>query len=266
MLCAGAYTSADLLLQGAYIRKCYKWGYYPQTTHYENDDPMKYKNANQIDILWCGRFIDWKHPEAAVELALLLMRDNIDFKLTMIGTGEREEVIDSLIKKYQLEDRVKRVGSMLPDQVRCYMEKADIFLCTSDFQEGWGAVINEAMNSGCAVVASHAAGAVPYLIQNGKNGLIYQSGNLHSLHQKVTYLIKNHKYIRELGQNAYESIVLEWNAKTATSRLLDLAEELKEHKYSNRYESGPCSVAQIISDHWFKEEKKIGGGFGGNGL
>ncbi len=48
------------------------------------------------------------------------------------------------------------LGAMSPDKVRAYMERADVFLFTSDFNEGWGAVLNESMNSGCAVVASHA--------------------------------------------------------------------------------------------------------------
>ena len=33
------------------------------------------------------------------------------------------------------------------------MEQADIYLFTSDRNEGWGAVANEAMNSACAMVA-----------------------------------------------------------------------------------------------------------------
>lgn len=51
---------------------------------------------------------------------------------------------------------------MKASEVRSYMEKADIYLFTSDFNEGWGAVLNESMNSGCAVVASHAIGSVPF--------------------------------------------------------------------------------------------------------
>ena len=48
------------------------------------------------------------------------------------------------------------------------MEKSHIHLFTSNHLEGWGAVVNEAMNSGCAVVANREAGAVPYLIEHGK--------------------------------------------------------------------------------------------------
>ena len=48
------------------------------------------------------------------------------------------------------------------------MEQANIFIISSTHEEGWGAVVNEAMNSGCVVIGSHAAGAVPFLIENAK--------------------------------------------------------------------------------------------------
>ena len=82
-----------------------------------------------------------------------------------------------MIRSKGVEDCVEMLGAMSPDEVRAYMERADVFLFTSDFNEGWGAVLNESMNSGCAVVASHAIGSVPFLIKDGVNGLIYENGN-----------------------------------------------------------------------------------------
>lgn len=61
-----------------------------------------------------------------------------------------------------LNDYVTFTGPVQSDKVRGFMERAGIFLFTSDRQEGWGAVLNESMNSGCAVVASHAIGSVPF--------------------------------------------------------------------------------------------------------
>ena len=72
------------------------------------------------------------------------------------------------------------------------MERADIYLATSDRQEGWGAVINEAMNSGCAVVADHMMGAVPYLISHEENGMIY---NIHHPIHPEKFTGKAHDYI-----------------------------------------------------------------------
>jgi glycosyltransferase involved in cell wall biosynthesis len=45
-----------------------------------------------------------------------------------------------------------------------------VFIFTSDRNEGWGAVLNEAMGSGCAVVAADLIGSVPYLIEHKKMG------------------------------------------------------------------------------------------------
>ena len=37
-------------------------------------------------------------------------------------------------------------------------------------------MVNEAMNSGCAVVADHMIGAAPWLIRQGENGRMYRDG------------------------------------------------------------------------------------------
>ena len=124
--------------------------------------------------MWAGRVIDWKHPEAAIETAKRLKADGQDFELLIIGNGAEEEKIKKAIIENRLQNEVKMLGAMSPDMVREYMEKAQVFLFTSDRQEGWGAVLNEAMNSGCAVVASSMIGAVPYLIDNGNDGLIFK--------------------------------------------------------------------------------------------
>lgn len=76
-----------------------------------------------------------------------------------------------------LSEYVTFAGFKKPEQVREYMENADIFLFTSDYGEGWGAVLNEAMNSCMAVVADCGIGAAPFLLKPGKNGMVYPDGN-----------------------------------------------------------------------------------------
>ena len=146
------------------------------------------------------------------------------------------------------------LGSMKPSQVRSHMEQAGIYLFTSDRQEGWGAVLNESMNSGCAVVASHAIGAVPYLVKNNENGLIYQSGNVDMLYEKVKYLLDHPEEQKRLGKAAYRTITETWNAEVAAQRLINLAQHILNGEESpDLYENGPCSRAEIIKDDWFHE-------------
>ena len=71
----------------------------------------------------------------------------------MVGDGEMREQLKKRAGQEQLTQQVTFTGFQKPEQVRQYMEKAQIFLFTSDYKEGWGAVLNEAMNSGCAEAA-----------------------------------------------------------------------------------------------------------------
>ena len=125
------------------------------------------------------------------------------------------------------------------------MERAAIFLFTSDRQEGWGAVVNEAMNSGCAVIASDAAGSVPYLIRDGENGMVYHSGDVEMLTEKIRYLLQNPEEACRLGTGAYETMVTLWNAETAAERFLHMADAAANGMDMNQlYDSGPCSPAE----------------------
>ena len=245
MLCASAYTSGDLAILGSYLGRCYKWGYFPEVIEHNLDELMNKKKNERTKILWVGRFIDLKHTEDVIEIAKKLKVDGYNLSLDIIGTGEREQYLKELTNKYKLNDTVTFLGSMKPYQVREHMEKSNIYLFTSDFNEGWGAVLNEAMNSGCAVVASHAIGSVPYLIYNEENGLVYKNGDLEGLFQCVKTLLEDNVLAKQLGKNAYKTISETWNAKIAAERLLILFDSLI--KGENFYvEEGPCSKAESI--------------------
>lgn len=250
ILCASAYTAVDHAQFGMYKNKMYKWGYFPPVIKYTTNELLK--NKDKKKILWMGRLIDWKHPEEAIEVAMLLKRDGYDFTMDIGGTGNMDNKIKTMIEKYELTDYVKLLGKIPTKEVRKYMEKSGIFLFTSDFNEGWGAVLNESMNSGCAVVASHAIGSVPFLIQHNKNGLVYKCGKIDELYKKVKYLLDNPVEQEKLGKSAYETMVNVWNADVAAKRLINLeAQLINGNRFPELYSDGPCSKAKIIKEDWF---------------
>lgn len=260
MLCASAYTPRDFSLVGAYKGKTFKWGYFPEVKRQDTDRLMQKRTTSQltglkyppVSILWAGRLIGWKHPEAAIYVAEQLKQNGYRFDMQIIGNGEMQEQLQRMIRDKQLDDCVHMLGAMSPEAVREHMEAADIFLFTSDFNEGWGAVLNESMNSGCAVVASHAIGSVPFLIQDGVNGLVYKNGNQHQLEERVEKLIRDSNYRKQLGMNAYESIVNVWSAEVAAKRFVELSETLLKGESANTlFAEGPCSKAKILKNDWY---------------
>lgn len=251
MLCASAYTSYDVARFGNYRNKCYKWGYFPEKIKYDLDLLFKSKGSKVPLLLWAGRFIDWKHPDDAIRVAERLKLSGYQFILNLIGTGNMESQMRQMIAEKNLQDCVYLLGSMPPENVRRHMEQANIYLFTSDRQEGWGAVLNESMNSGCAVVASHAIGSVPFLMKDNKNGLIYRSGDIDILYEKVKYLLDNPSEQVRLGSAAYKTIIETWNAEVAAERFVKLAEHLLNGERSpDLFADGPCSKAEIITDDW----------------
>lgn len=256
MLCASAYAAADYRIFGLFHKRAYKWGYFPESVHYE-DIKQLLQNKDATSILWCGRFLDWKHPSDAILVAKRLKECGYKFNLKFIGRGEEEELLHKLVEEYALKEYVSFLGSMKPEQVREHMERSGIYLFTSDRQEGWGAVLNEAMNSGCAVVASHEAGSTPYLVKNKENGLIYKSGDTDMLFKKLKYLLDHPGEQKTLGEAAYHTIVEEWNAEIAAERFLKLIESvLSGDKYPDLYESGPCSRAEVLREKRFDQYDK----------
>lgn len=245
IICSSAYLPYDLQLLKKNFR-IYKWGYFPQTNEYELNALFSQKTGEKIRLLWVGRFISWKHPEDAVAVAQRLKKDGYSFELDMVGDGPMMEKLHALIEKKGLSEEVRLTGAKSPDEVRTYMERANIFMFTSDYNEGWGAVMNEAMNSGCAVVASHAVGSVPFLVRHGENGLVYRSGDVNDLYSCVKSLCDAPARREALGKAAYETVTGEWSAATATERLYSIMEAKVNGCAEPVYQDGPCSVAQVI--------------------
>ena len=249
MLCSGAYVPSDFHIVRAYPGKLLRWGYFPETKHYHKEKLMDEKQPGSI--LWAARFIDWKHPELPLETAKYLKEKGCHFHMNMAGGGSLEPLVKKLIDAYGLQEQVTLLGYQTPEQVRSLMEQSDIYLVTSDRQEGWGAVINEAMNSGCAVVADHMTGAAPFLINHGKNGMIYRDGEKESLFSLTFRLLEDRRLCRKLGENAVDTITGEWNAENAAKRLLELCARLgflEAEEVPPVPASGPCSPAPVISE------------------
>ena len=81
MLCASAYTARNLSLIGAYPNKTYKWGYFPKVEKYDVKELCENKNQKSITLLWCGRFLDLKHPEKAVLVMNRLKESGFNYML-----------------------------------------------------------------------------------------------------------------------------------------------------------------------------------------
>lgn len=265
VLGASAFTALDFKkMFNSYPDKCYKFGYFPIHKKYDIDELIKAKKekAEVPTILWLGRMLKLKHPELVVMAARQLKDLGYKFKLHMVGEGEMRPVCEQMVKDFDLTDIVTFEDFLSPDGARDRMAEYQIYVMTSNKLEGWGSVIYEGLNAGCAVVASHICGATPWLVENEKCGLVYKSGDVASLTEKLKKLLDTPGLIDDYGKAAYTKMHDKWNPENAAKSVIKLAEGLlaagadgkaiKEPAAEYVIENGPCSKAGYLKNNWFE--------------
>lgn len=248
-LCASAYAAKDHYRLNMYKDKCFKWGYFTQVDWGDfnvmasDSTSMEYLASNKpVRLMWCARFLWWKHPEFPIKLAASLQRKGYSFHIDMFGTGERLEKMKTLAAKLNVNNVLTFCGNKSNADILKEMSQHDIFLFTSDKNEGWGAVANEAMSQGCVLIGSDAIGSVPYLVMNNYNGLIFKSCNYKSFEQKVILLLENAAYRNMLSKNGIKTMQKLWSPQNAAHSLLRLIDDLQYNRKTSILE-GPCSKA-----------------------
>ena len=250
-LCCSAFTASDDERLHAYRGRHYKWGYFTEVP--ENLKPFKPLEAlarcsqpleprKQVRLMWCARFIDWKHPELPIRLTSMLKEAGYDAHLDMYGDGVMRSAMEQLSKKLNIVDFITFHGNIPNSEIHQAMRNHDIFLFTSDRLEGWGAVANEAMANGCVLVASDAIGSTHYLVTHKETGMIFRTSDLDSLCEQVKYLIDNPDVRKQISKAGRESMTKLWSPANAAKSFLQLSIDLRNGKETSILR-GPCSKA-----------------------
>ena len=97
-------------------------------------------------------------------------------------------------------------------------------------------------------------GAIPYLVRDGINGLIYRDGNRDEMFRLAEKLVGDRELCRTFGTNAYATITECWNAENAALSLIRLCgklglltENIPAEAGSSGYPA-PCMPTRPISE------------------
>lgn len=253
LLCASAFSAADYAKIGCFKNKAYKWGYFTKVDeNFVVEAPLGVSTSGTLHtLMWCARFLRLKHPELPIKMAERLKTKGYRFTLDMYGSGKELNATKRLASKLGVGDIVSFKGDTPNKDVLKAMREHEIFLFTSDKNEGWGAVSNEAMSNGCVLVGSSVIGSIPFLLKDGVNGLVFKSENLDSLVSKVEWLFNHEEKIIELSKKGYETMKNIWSPRHAAESFLALVQSLNEG-LETPFREGPCSKAEILKNNWYK--------------
>lgn len=226
LLAIGDNAARDFRLLGFHSQKIYRFGYFPQVSSYTPE--QLHKCGDKCRVLWVGRFVDFKRPV----MALKAFRGIDDrFTLTMAGSGTLQSKAEAYAKKHGIA--VTFLGNIPAGEVETQMLQSHILLSTSHKGEGWGAVINEGMNRGCAVVCAREIGCTGTLATE-ENAVLFNTYSVRSLRSALKEAAYRQQ---ELGQKGYDTVTRSFNAEVAALRFAALAENNGESAWA----TGLCS-------------------------
>lgn len=111
-------------------------------------------------------------------------------KLLIIGDGELYSRLDRLIKKLQLENKVKLLGFVDNENLNYYYCAANCFILPTEQLEGFGIVTIEALNYNLPVIGT-PRGATPEILNKFDPNLITKSHKAKDITEKINYYLTN---------------------------------------------------------------------------
>ncbi len=154
--------------------------YFTQRAEIARLDPVKARNRQRKIpakpyFIVVTRLIKRKNVFRLVE-AFAAYRQKIGdeqaWDLVICGSGEEESSIRNLIDEQKLSDSVHLPGFITYQAIGDWYGLANAFVHPA-LQEQWGLVLNEACAAGLPVLCSRTVGARYELVDNGKNGLLF---------------------------------------------------------------------------------------------
>ena len=191
---------------------------------------------DEVLITTVGRIDPQKNQRFVVELLPNILTKFPRTKLLLIGHVTNESYKESILqtaKQLGVEDRVQIICGLAPDStdlVDAY-HASDLFLLPS-VHEPFGIVILEAWAAGLPVIASRVGG-IPAFVEDGKDGILFDSNNPDDLLAKLTQTLDQPNRMKELAAQGKSKAQSQYSWKAVTGQLEQIYTEiLSERTFS----------------------------------
>jgi glycosyltransferase involved in cell wall biosynthesis len=180
-------------------------------------------------VIYTGRLVSYKGLPLLIRVWREIQAQFDQAYLLLVGAGgldidNCEAELRDYIAAHQLQDSVGLTGNVR--NVAQYLQAADIFVFPTE-NEAFGISLIEAMACGLAVVST-AVGGVKDILENGRNGLVVESGNFDQLETAVRRLLVDTNTRMQLSQAAQQTVQDRYTSHTASTKFTQLFQRVSE--------------------------------------
>jgi glycosyltransferase involved in cell wall biosynthesis len=220
------------------------WGYFTELpTSFSTCERV----GDKLKILWAGRMIPCKRLDTLIRAFSQLQQKCSSVTLTLIGDGSERVRLEKLASKLLKAGSYHFLPPVSAPRVLELMHQHHVYVLPSDRYEGWGAVINEAMSVGCAVIASEGAGAAKTMIKHQQNGLLFQPGDWRTLSEHLYLLASDETIRQQLINEGWYTITNQWSPAIAAERFLTVSEALISKRSVPKFDNGPMVLLETAA-------------------
>lgn len=200
-------TNANIVLSG-FLAKVFDKHYLPYAI-IPNIIELNDSHYRQRDVL-LPHFICTRAHEPLYNIPCILrafqkvLTELPEAKLTLVGDGSQHAALIQMVKEMGLRN-VTFTGRVDNQEIYHYLNLSDIFLSAPKVDNMPVSVL-EAMNAGLLVISSRVGG-VPYMVDDGNTGLLFESDNHEELAQKMLWAINNQTFANAIIQQAHKEVM-----------------------------------------------------------
>ena len=161
-----------------------------------------HKSIEYPSILFVGGLSKVKGIDTLLNAVPIIRKKILNLCLYIAGSGPEENKLKELVKELNIEENVNFLGYVSEIKKYSYYKSTDVCVFPSIY-EPFGIVLLEAMACGKPVVASNVGG-IPFVVEEGKTGLLFESGNVKDLADKIMTILKNEELREKMGEAGRE--------------------------------------------------------------
>ena len=241
----GEYAASDMRLIARFHGRMWRWGYFTSTP-----EPLPSCNRSEAGfrVLWAGRMLGWKRVDTLIQAFSGLLAQRPDATLTLVGDGPQRGSLEKLALQMLPAGSYRFLPPQPVTEITGMMRQHHVYVLPSNAYEGWGAVVNEAMAEGCAVIASESAGAAKSIIRHDGNGLLFVPGDWRGLSELLGSLARDASVRDRLARAGQRVMVECWSPQVAAERFLSVAHAVLGGQSRPLFSEGPMSLIESCHD------------------